>query len=74
MYQVSFVFLMLGLALGVYGSFVHDVITTICDYLDIWCLTIKHPYVEGKQNATTLSGDGKKVVKKGVRMKAADLI
>ena len=49
-YQVSFVFLMLGLAIGVYGSFVHDVITTICDYLDIWCLTIKHPYVEGKQD------------------------
>lgn len=48
-YQVSFVFLMFGLAIGVYGSFVHDVITTICDYLDIWCLTIKHPAVEDKQ-------------------------
>ena len=21
-------------------------ITTICDHTDIWCLTIKHPYVE----------------------------
>lgn len=21
-------------------------ITTICDYIDIWCLTIKYPYVE----------------------------
>ena len=20
--------------------------TTICDYIDIWCLTIKYPYVE----------------------------
>lgn len=49
-YQVAFVFMALGLALGIYGSFVHDVITTICDYLDIWCLTIKHPYVEGKQD------------------------
>ena len=49
-YQVAFVFMCLGLALGVYGSFVHDVITTICDYLDIWCLTIKHPYVEGQQD------------------------
>lgn len=49
-YQVAFVFLCLGLGLGVYGSFVHDVITTICDYLDIWCLTIKHPYVEGKED------------------------
>ena len=46
-YQVSYMFLMLGTALGVYGSFVVDVIVTICDYLDIWCLTIKHPYVEG---------------------------
>jgi ethanolaminephosphotransferase len=45
-YQVAFVFLMLGTALGVYGSFVVDVIVTICDYLDIWCLTIKHPNVE----------------------------
>lgn len=42
-YQVSFVFMCLGLAIGVYGSFVVDVIVAICDYLDIWCLTIKHP-------------------------------
>lgn len=49
-YQVAFIFLSLGLAVGVYGSFVHDVITTICDYLDIWCLTIKHPYVDPKQD------------------------
>jgi ethanolaminephosphotransferase len=45
-YQVAFVFSCLGLAIGVYGSFVIDVILAICDYLDIWCLTIKHPYVE----------------------------
>lgn len=51
-YQVAFVFLCAGLAVGVYGSFVYDVITTICDYLDIWCLTIKHPYVEGQDNAS----------------------
>lgn len=43
-YQVAFMFLCLGLAIGVYGSFVVDVIVSICDYLDIWCLTIKHPY------------------------------
>jgi ethanolaminephosphotransferase len=42
-YQISYMFMCLGLALGVYGSFVIDVIYTICDYLDIWCLTIKHP-------------------------------
>ncbi|KAL6857999.1 Phosphotransferase [Amphichorda felina] len=52
-YQVAYVFLLLGVAIGVYGSFVVDVIVTICDYLDIWCLTIKHPYVpeqNGKLN------------------------
>lgn len=49
-YQVGFAFMCTGLAIGVYGSFVHDVITTICDYLDIWCLTIKHPWVEGQED------------------------
>ena len=70
--QVAFVFVSLGLAVGVYGSFVvclngsinlrtktnvsqHDVITTICDYIDIWCLTIKHPHVEEMQ-ATAREG------------------
>ncbi|KAL1586163.1 hypothetical protein WHR41_04850 [Cladosporium halotolerans] len=48
-YQVAFMFSCLGLAVGVYGSFVVDVIVSICDYLDIWCLTIKHPYVEEKE-------------------------
>ncbi|KAK0367114.1 Phosphotransferase [Friedmanniomyces endolithicus] len=43
-YQVAFLFTCLGLAVGVYASFVVDVIVTICDYLDIYCLTIKHPY------------------------------
>ena len=53
-YQVSYMFMCLGIAIGVYGSFVVDVITTICDYLDIWCLTIKHPYVpEDTQNVQT---------------------
>lgn len=33
----------------------HDVITTICDYIDIWCLTIKHPHVEEAQ-ATAREG------------------
>jgi ethanolaminephosphotransferase len=50
-YQVAFMFSCLGLAIGVYGSFVVDVIVSICDYLDIWCLTIKHPYVEETENA-----------------------
>lgn len=45
-YQIAYVFLMLGTAIGVYGSFVVDVIVTICDYLDIWCLKIKHHYKE----------------------------
>lgn len=33
---------MMGLALGVHGSFIVDVVMNICDYLDIWCLTIKY--------------------------------
>ncbi|MCJ1255761.1 Cholinephosphotransferase 1 [Lignoscripta atroalba] len=45
-YQIAFMFACLGLSIGVYGSFVYDIITTICDYLDIWCLSIKHPYNE----------------------------
>ncbi|KAL5358153.1 Choline/ethanolaminephosphotransferase [Aspergillus floccosus] len=44
--QVAFVYVCLGLTVGVYGSFIHDIITTICDYIDIWCLTIKHPHPE----------------------------
>ncbi|KAK6430981.1 Phosphotransferase [Oleoguttula sp. CCFEE 5521] len=48
-YQVAFMFSCLGLAIGVYGSFVVDVIVSICDYLDIWCLTIKHPATEEKK-------------------------
>jgi ethanolaminephosphotransferase len=55
-YQVAFMFSSLGLAVGVYGTFVVDVIISICDYLDIWCLTIKHPY-----NETMELRDGKKV-------------
>ncbi|EEH34901.1 aminoalcoholphosphotransferase [Paracoccidioides lutzii Pb01] len=51
LYQVAFLFMALGMAVGIYGSFVFDVITTICDYLDIWCLTIKHPYYEGAEKA-----------------------
>lgn len=50
-YQVAFVFMCLGLAIGVHGSFIIDVIWTICDYLDIWCLTIKHPNPEVKEDA-----------------------
>ncbi|KAG0650365.1 putative CDP-alcohol phosphatidyltransferase class-I family [Hyphodiscus hymeniophilus] len=45
-YQVAYVFCMLGMAIGV------DVIVTICDYLDIWCLTIKHPWTEEKEAAS----------------------
>ncbi|KAB5546873.1 phosphotransferase-like protein [Coniochaeta sp. 2T2.1] len=65
MYQVAFMFCMLGMAVGVYGSFVVDVIVTICDYLDIWCLTIKHPWT-GEENARgekTAQGGKKKTQK-----------
>ncbi|KAF2146352.1 uncharacterized protein K452DRAFT_220062 [Aplosporella prunicola CBS 121167] len=69
-YQVAFMFMCLGLAIGVHASFVWDVITTICDYLDIWCLTIKHPYVETKrtkveEKAGVPSPAEKEVVGKG---------
>jgi len=58
-YQVAYTFCMLGIAIGVYGSFVVDVIVTICDYLDIWCLTIKHPWNE-QEERKKIEGDGKK--------------
>lgn len=58
-YQVAFMFCMLGIAIGVYGSFVVDVIVTICDYLDIWCLTIKHPYVPDEETKTGKAANGK---------------
>lgn len=47
-YSIAFVFMCLGLGVGVYGSWVVDVVVSICDYLDIWCLTIKHPKGEKK--------------------------
>jgi ethanolaminephosphotransferase len=59
-YQVSYMFACLGLAIGVYGSFVVDVIVAICDYLDIWCLTIKHPYVPEKETGADSNGAVKK--------------
>ncbi|PWY79466.1 Choline/ethanolaminephosphotransferase [Aspergillus sclerotioniger CBS 115572] len=54
--QVAFIWVCLGLSVGIYGSFVHDIITTICDYIDIWCLTIKHPHVE----VVAANGEAKK--------------
>ncbi|KAI0440281.1 CDP-alcohol phosphatidyltransferase [Xylaria telfairii] len=63
-YQVAFMFCMLGMAVGIYGSFVVDVIVTICDYLDIWCLTIKHPYVEGAEHNAGGSANGNENGKK----------
>ena len=40
-----------GLSLGVYGGFVMDCIFTMCDYLDINCLTVK------KKKKTTAKQD-----------------
>jgi len=48
----------------VYGSFVVDVIVTICDYLDIWCLTIKHPWVEGQNGSASVQVNGNAEKKK----------
>lgn len=47
-YEIAYVFACLGLAIGVHGSFIVDVIANICEYLDIWCLTIKHKKVGTK--------------------------
>ena len=44
-YQVAFMFTCLGLAVGTYGSFVVDVIVTICDYLvsmEVHNSTLRH--------------------------------
>lgn len=48
----GFVWACVGLGAGVYGMFVVVTIERICEYLDINCLSIKHPHVEG--------GDGEK--------------
>ncbi|CAG8893972.1 unnamed protein product [Penicillium nalgiovense] len=34
------------------ASWYFDIITTICDYIDIWCLTIKYPFVEETERKT----------------------
>lgn len=67
-YQVAFMFCMLGVAVGVYGSFVVDVIVTICDYLDIWCLTIKHPWTGEEETA-----GGEKTAQGGEKKKEEEL-
>lgn len=46
---VAVVWVSLGLAVGVYGSFIVDVIGDITTHLDIWCLTIKHPKIDMKK-------------------------
>ena len=61
-YQVAFMFTCLGLAVGIYGSFVVDVIVTICDYLDIWCLTIKYPQARDAGSAWVTRSTRKKKV------------
>ncbi|KAL1301543.1 hypothetical protein AAFC00_005782 [Neodothiora populina] len=60
-YQVAFMFSCLGLGIGVHGSFVADVIVSICDYLDIWCLTIKHPMTPPGTTTTDANGNTKKI-------------
>jgi hypothetical protein len=45
-YVLGSVLMAFGLSLGVYGGFVMDCIFTMCDYLDINCLTVKKKRVE----------------------------
>jgi ethanolaminephosphotransferase len=52
-YVLASVLMAFGLSLGVYGGFVMDCIYTMCDYLDINCLTVKkktldHAIQDGK--------------------------
>ena len=49
-YEIAYVFACLGVAIGVHGSFIFDVVRNICEYLDIWCLTIKHPKGQAAAN------------------------
>jgi hypothetical protein len=45
-YVLASVLMAFGLSLGVYGGFVMDCIFTMCDYLDINCLTVKKKKTE----------------------------
>ena len=52
-YVLGSVLMAFGLSVGVYGGFVMDCIFTMCDYLDINCLTVKRrpaqrPVTDGK--------------------------
>jgi hypothetical protein len=40
-YVLGSVLMAFGISLGVYGAFVMDCVYTMCDYLDINCLTVK---------------------------------
>lgn len=40
-YVLGSILMAFGLSVGVYGGFVMDCIFTMCDYLDINCLTVK---------------------------------
>ncbi|ANB13357.1 diacylglycerol cholinephosphotransferase [Sugiyamaella lignohabitans] len=44
--EVAAVWAGLGLSIGVYGSFIAEIIVEITTYLDIGCLYIKHPNVD----------------------------
>ncbi|KAI9779822.1 MAG: hypothetical protein M1839_007135 [Geoglossum umbratile] len=57
-YQVGYMFFCMGTAAGVYGSFVVDVVRALCEFLDIWCLVIKHPWT-GNEGANGVV-EGKK--------------
>jgi hypothetical protein len=40
-YVLGSILMAFGLSVGVYGGFVMDCVFTMCDYLDINCLTVK---------------------------------
>lgn len=43
--NIGLVWASLGSAASIYGFFVSELVVEITDYLDIWCLSIKHPKV-----------------------------
>ncbi|ORX91021.1 hypothetical protein K493DRAFT_356123 [Basidiobolus meristosporus CBS 931.73] len=42
-YEYHYILLALAYSIAIYAHFAISVICEVCDYFDIWCLSIKHP-------------------------------
>lgn len=59
-YVLGSVLMAFGLSLGIYGGFVLDCVYTMCDYLDINCLTVKKKAIDqAVQDGTITKVNGK---------------